>query len=104
MNKTAKVSMVLVTIAALVCIPLHGTAWAHESYALDEMSAETMTVDALLVRPLGLVSMVLGSALFVVSLPFSATGGNIKEVSQKMVAEPTKFTFTRPLGDFSELD
>jgi len=49
---------------------------------------------------LGIVATVFGCAVFVVSLPFSALGGNTKQAVQKLVKEPAAFTFVRPLGEF----
>jgi hypothetical protein len=60
-----------------------------------------MAFDALVVRPLSFAGTVLGSALFVVSLPFSALGGNVDGAGHRLVVEPGEFTFERPLGDFS---
>jgi hypothetical protein len=57
-----------------------------------------MVVDFGLVRPLGIVATVAGSAIFLASLPFSISGGNAGEVMQKLVVEPARFSFTRPLG------
>lgn len=68
--------------------------------AVDRPSAATMTVDALLVRPLGLVATILGAGIFVVSLPFSALGGNVGEAGRALVVAPAKMTFSRPLGQF----
>ena len=44
--------------------------------------------------------MALGMVFFVVTLPFSALGGNTDEAFDEMIAKPTKFTFSRPLGHF----
>jgi len=65
-----------------------------------EKGAGPMMFDLLLIRPVGVAATVIGSALFVVSLPFSAIGGNTKPAYEKMVKEPAKYTFTRPLGDY----
>jgi hypothetical protein len=32
-------------------------------------------------------------------LPFSLLGGNVGESAEKLVAEPARYTFTRPLGE-----
>ena len=64
----------------------------HEPYG-------SMVVDGLLVRPLGLVATVGGAALWVVTLPFSALGGNAGEAADALVVDPARFTFVRPLGD-----
>jgi hypothetical protein len=58
-----------------------------------------MVVDALLLRPLGIVATVVGAAVCVVSLPFSAAAGNTDEACQKLVKEPAGYTFQRPLGE-----
>lgn len=63
-------------------------------------SAASMAFDAVLVRPLSAVATVLGTGLFVVSLPFSLLGHNTHSASKRLVAEPFKYTFVRPLGDF----
>jgi len=65
-----------------------------------EKGAGPMLFDLLLIRPVGVAATVIGSALFVVSLPFSAIGGNTKPAYEKMVKEPAKYTFNRRLGDY----
>lgn len=62
---------------------------------------EKMLLDALLLRPLGLVATVAGTAVYGVSLPFSLMGGNEAEVRQHLLNEPAKYTFKRPLGEFN---
>lgn len=46
----------------------------------------------------GLVATVLGSAVFVVGLPFTLLNGSTGQAAQKLVVEPAQYTFTRPLG------
>ncbi len=67
-------------------------------------SAESMVADVVIARPIGLVTTVVGSAVYVVSLPFSLLGGNEKQAREKLVKEPIDFTFKRPLGKFPSLD
>lgn len=62
--------------------------------------AEAMVVDLLLVRPVMLVTTAVGTALFVVSLPFTVPGGNAGQVQERLVVEPARYTFARPLGAF----
>jgi hypothetical protein len=73
------------------------------SYAYDYDSAEPsggeMLADAFLVRPFMLVGTVLTTATFIVTLPFSALGGNVDEAANRLVAEPASYTFLRPLGE-----
>jgi hypothetical protein len=100
MHSIGKRSMILLLIAAMIFIPF-GTSALAQSKTLDKnISAEAMAADLLVVRPLGIVASVVGTAVFIVSLPFSALGGNTKIACQKLVEDPAKFTFKRPLGDF----
>jgi hypothetical protein len=100
MHKIKKHTIIFLLISAMVCVPFGASALAAEQTSSNEVSGSAMTADLLLVRPLGIVATVLGCAVFVVSLPFSALGHNTKQASQKLVKEPAEFTFTRPLGAF----
>ena len=63
-----------------------------------------MIADVIVARPIGLMATVVGSTVYVVSLPFSLLGGNEEQEKEKLVKEPTAFTFKRPLGEFPSLD
>ena len=102
-----------VTILALVAVPFSAAAqngmssyegrtsgYDYDNFDIQVHTAE-MVADTLLARPLGLVSMVAGFGLFVISIPFSALGRNVGETWDYMVVRPTKFTFARPLGQFN---
>ena len=69
------------------------------SFATENQD-EAMIGDTLILRPLGLLGTAVGAGVFVLGLPFSATGNNIKESADTLVVAPAKFTFARPLGDF----
>ena len=69
-----------------------------QSITGEDRNAASMIFDLVLLRPLGLAATVIGTAFFVVSLPFSALGGNTGEAAKKLVVEPAKYTFSRPLG------
>src|SRR4051812_48697560 len=56
--------------------------------------------DAVLARPLGFAATIIGSAIFVVSLPVAAISGSVDSTARSLVGRPAEFTFTRPLGDF----
>jgi hypothetical protein len=69
-----------------------------DEYQGAEPSPEGMAFDGVLVRPISLLGSLISTAFFVVSLPFSATGGNVDQAAHSMVAEPFRYTFKRPLG------
>ena len=73
---------------------------ADDAYMVrtEDVSAETIIVDGLLLRPAGIVATVLGTAVFVVTLPFSIPTKSVDKAAQKLVVDPTKYTFVRPLG------
>ena len=58
-----------------------------------------MMADAFLMRPFMLASTIVTTATFIITLPFSALGGNVGESAEKLVVEPAAYTFTRPLGE-----
>jgi hypothetical protein len=60
----------------------------------------TMLADTVMVRPLMLIGTAVGVVTFIVTLPFSALGGNVGDAGQTLVIDPAKYTFIRPLGVF----
>lgn len=100
MRNVAKSGIVLVVIAALMCIPFASSALADEYFKAKEPGAGAMIYDMAVVRPIGLAATVIGSAFWLVSLPFSASGDNFDTATEKLVKEPAAYTFKRPLGEF----
>jgi hypothetical protein len=82
--------------------------------ALLSMSANTasaasgddlrVTADTLVVRPVCLAATIVGSGLFVLSLPIAALSHSIKKTAHVLVVVPARATFTRPLGDMEALE
>lgn len=69
------------------------------SEAVEEHpSALAMAGDLVIARPLLLVATVAGTAVYLVSLPFSLAGGNAGEAGNMLVVGPAKSTFLRCLG------
>lgn len=88
------------TIAALIiALPISFSASAQVIVVRDDApTGFAMIADAIVARPLMLASTVLGSALFVVTMPFSLLGGNVIETAKTLVVLPAKSTFVRCLG------
>lgn len=63
-------------------------------------NAGSITFDLLIMRPVGFLSTVIGTALFVVSLPFTAAHGSTETVYEELVENNVNHTFKRPLGKF----
>lgn len=89
----------LLALAASAMVAVSPAAMAAKNYGPSGPSGGAMLLDAVVVRPLGLCATVLGAVGWVVTLPFSALGGNVDEATKNLVVDPAKFTFSRPLGD-----
>ncbi len=89
-------------ILTIACLFLALTA-VHVSGALPEERPEAfaMVIDVP-IRVLGLGVMVVGTAFFIVALPFALTSGSTGDAWDALVVEPFQFTFTRPLGKFED--
>ncbi|WP_243632234.1 hypothetical protein [Parazoarcus communis] len=59
-----------------------------------------MAVDLIVVRPLGLVATVIGTAGFILALPFTLPTGTVGETAKEWIGDPLEYTFDRPLGEF----
>jgi hypothetical protein len=98
MNWVWRNLIVTLTVLSLFMVPC-ANCFAQDIEKDDAVIAGQMAGDALVARPLGLCATVIGGALFVVSLPFSLLGRNTGDAFNYLVADPFKYTFTRPLGD-----
>lgn len=89
-------------IAALLALSVLCT--STPLFAAAEGSGGAMIADAFIVRPVGIVAIVAGTAAFVASLPFSLISGSTGNAARTLVAAPAKFTFARPLGCFDQAE
>ena len=58
------------------------------------------TVDLLVVRPLGLAQLAVGTAMLPLAYPYDLITQAEAEVFDFCVTAPAEFVFTRPLGEF----
>ena len=100
MSTAKKKSLVSLFAAVLLFTWAASPALANEKQYVtgEDRNAVSMMFDLVVLRPLGLAATVVGTAFFIVSLPFSALGGNTGEAANKLVVAPAKYTFSRPLG------
>ncbi|MHA7840736.1 MAG: multidrug transporter [Gammaproteobacteria bacterium] len=70
----------------------------EQSEYVKSPSYYSMAADLVLARPLLLAATVLGTGIYIVSLPFSLLGGNVQSAGEKLVVNPARLTFTRCLG------
>ena len=84
----------------LAAIPLSAVAEHGNTVSGDK--ATDMVVDIVVVRPLGLVTTVVGAVLTVVALPFTLPSGSVGASAHELIVKPADYTFNRPLGEFYE--
>ena len=73
--------------------------WFANAQPVDESpSALAMAGDLVIARPLLVVATVAGAAAFLVSLPFTAAGGNMEQAADTLMAGPAEAAFVRCLG------
>ncbi|MGB3225776.1 MAG: hypothetical protein WBB23_23505 [Desulforhopalus sp.] len=98
-----KVLVTCIFVISLLTYPLYALAENIQPVSAEKHnSPEAMIVDIIAARPIGLVATITGTVVFVVSLPFSALGGNTGEAWDSLVVSPAKYTFRRPLGEYEE--
>ena len=92
-------SLKIFTISCLFLALVTG----HASAAIPEERPEAfaMVIDVP-IRVIGLGLMVIGTAFFIVALPFAMTSGSTGDAWEALIVEPLEFTFTRPLGKFDD--
>ena len=98
--RIARKSVVCLIIAAMIIIPFCSGALATEYFEAKEPGSGAMMFDAAVVRPVGIVATAVGSVFWLISLPFSALGDNVDSATEKLVKDPARYTFKRPLGEF----
>ena len=89
--------IVLLTALALAAVPCTSCLAGLDQD--DDVTAGKMASE-IVVRPLGASATIIGGTIFILTLPFSALGGNTKPAYDYLVVDPFKFTFNRPLGDY----
>ncbi len=60
-------------------------------------------LDTAIVRPVCLAATIVGSAFFVISLPWSIPSKSVHRAANALVKKPADATFKRPLGDMDSL-
>ena len=96
-RRSATAILVTVLTIAIAGWPLKSA--TAQGSSDPEPTADAMILDALLLRPLGLAKTAVGAGVFVASLPFTVFSGSVSDAARKLVIEPAKDTFGRPLGE-----
>jgi hypothetical protein len=85
-----------VCLLALLMVP------STRALGADKPTGSAIVLDVLLARPLGIASIALGAGVFIIALPFTLPTMTVGTAADKLVAEPFRFTFIRPIGEMPE--
>jgi hypothetical protein len=98
-------------ILSLVMGSLYSTGWAEEYFGKDDPMAHGWgAIDLLVARPIGFAAAVVGTGIFVVSLPITGTVDIVSIISRTrahavgdsarmFMLSPLKFSFVREFPD-----
>jgi hypothetical protein len=99
----------LVILAVGLSLIFTGGAWGQMSYSMrsaekgfpitpKKPTSTQVFLDAAVGRPVGLATTLVGTTLFVITLPFTVPSGSTGEAAHGLIVEPGAWTFVRPLG------
>jgi len=95
-----KAGSVSLLLAALLLVTSVRPAFADNI----DYSPAAVGADALVVRPLCFVVTVLGTGLFIVTLPIAVISRSAGKSAHALIGVPAHQTFGRKLGDLSGMD
>jgi hypothetical protein len=99
MKRLKRIFLLLLTVS-LVMGCLYSTVQAEDKRSKDDSIGQGWSVvDLFLVRPFGVAAGIVGSAIFVVSLPFTLPSGGVDEAADMLISKPFHFSFTREFPD-----
>jgi hypothetical protein len=99
MKKKVVIGLLVLLVISLIQLPAFaGTPTKYSTQTQGNIPLDATLFDLLILRPMGIVSCVLGVATTLVAFPFAATTGAGSEVGDKLITEPFEWTFKRPIG------
>ncbi len=101
MRKVAR--RVLTVLALVVCLGVSQQARAISYEDSLDSCTYPKVFDVLIMRPISIASIVIGTGIFAVIAPLSVftVWDEIDEVAMDLIISPARFTFRRPLGECS---
>jgi len=98
--KRFRKGLLLLLAASLIIGSLYSGAQALDEKRKDDpVVAELNMLDILFARPIGVAAGIIGTGIFVVSLPFTVPTGSVNDAAKMLIVEPFKFSFTRKYND-----
>jgi len=101
MKGLKKVFLLLLTLS-LVTGSLYSPGWAEdkEKWGKDDSVGQGWSaIDLFVARPIGMIAGIFGTAIFIVSLPFTIPAGGVGDAANMFIVKPFQFSFTREFPD-----
>jgi hypothetical protein len=93
--KRLKNSLFLFLAISLVSGSFYSVGWAQENAIKDEWNI----MDLLIARPLGVAAGIIGTGVFILSLPFTIPTKRVDDAAETFIIKPFKFSFVREYPD-----
>jgi len=98
--KRYKKAFLMFLISAMIAGSIYPNAFALENWnPNDPITDEWKMIDILVARPMGIVAGILGTGIFILSLPYTIPTGGVDEAANTFIKRPFKFSFTRKCPD-----
>ena len=88
-------AVLLIFIAVSLALSLQG--WAQTRSTGDDLPL----ADLFMARPLAAAAGIVGTGLFIVSLPFTIPTKSTDKAAKMFISDPFRFSFSRPFPDES---
>jgi hypothetical protein len=99
MKRLKKVWLVVITVLFVV-MGLYSSGWTGDTLSKDSpMTDEWNMIDLLVARPVGIAAWIIGTGVFVLSLPFTIPTGSTSDAAKMFVVDPFRFSFERKFPD-----
>ena len=97
MKNMRKRFCVMLTIVGVIGVA-YSLSWAQAAWH-DPILDEYNTADLFLARPASVAVGIIGTGLFVLSLPFTIPTGGVEDSADMFINKPFRFAFERPFPD-----
>jgi hypothetical protein len=96
------IGIIAIVLYGIVGLP--PIVWAQDKYNPQQMETKPtgteIMFDLIVMRPLGMAGLALGTTLFAATLPFLIVTQSVENAADTLVDEPFKFTFVRGMGQY----
>ena len=91
-------------VVVLLAVTLLFAGEVNANPAGSGKDAPAIIADIFICRPLGILALAGGSALYVLSLPFTVPAKGKESAKRTLILYPYHYTFIRQLGEFHDED